>query len=197
MYRGSFWWLRDRSVNLATYFHPVMWLRMGEAVPLLPTCTFVAFLFSSFRIKTLSSYFTHTHTHPHTHTHTHTHKRTHCRKGSNSHISLIYGTRHNMSSMLNYTQLQEYDSYKLTDSHSLQTAAMWKKILVFCEFIKNERTADFLDRIINTDVNFRIFIWRCFNTVFFSGGGRSSPPVNLRLLIHEVSRSHTTTYHSR
>jgi len=36
---------------------------------------------------------------------THTHKRTHCRKGSNSHISLIYGTRHKMSSMLTLSPL--------------------------------------------------------------------------------------------
>jgi hypothetical protein len=35
----------------------------------------------------------------------HTHKRTHCRKGSNSHISLIYGTRHKMSSMLTLSPL--------------------------------------------------------------------------------------------
>jgi hypothetical protein len=33
--------------------------------------------------------------------------------------------------------------------------------------------------------------------VFFGGGGAQQPPLDQGLLIHEVSRSHTTTHHSR
>ena len=42
----------------------------------------------------------------------------------------------------------------------------------------------------------RILRLQKIHLILFLGGGAQQPPVGQGLLIHDVSRSHTTTYHS-